>query len=73
MLRAVLIDGEGTFTVTVNSSRGKRTVKGNANEILKLRSPLRGNGFDIKISVEPKDADKARFRAVLFRFTEESE
>lgn len=73
MLRSVLIDGEGAFSVTVNSNRGKRTVRGSANEILKFRSPLRGNGFDIKISVEPQNADKARFRAVLFRFTEEKE
>ena len=71
MLRSVAIDGEGTFHVTVASNRGTRTVKGNANEALKLRSPLRGNGFDIKISVEPEGADKARCRAVLFRFTEE--
>lgn len=70
-LRAVVIEGEGKFGVTVTSGRGARTVKGNAGEILKLRSSLRGNGFDIKISIDPEDAESARIEAVQFRFTEE--
>ncbi|MDE6411109.1 MAG: hypothetical protein K2L02_01035 [Clostridia bacterium] len=73
MLRSIAIDGEGTFTIEISSNRGKCTVKGSANKILKLRSPVLGNGFDIKISVGQQEADKARFRAVLFRFTEEKE
>lgn len=71
MLRSVAVEGKGAFSVSVSSKRGSRTVRGNANEILKLRSPLRGNAFDLKISVDPAQADSARFCAVLFRFTEE--
>lgn len=73
MLRAVAIEGEGPFSVTVLSDNGKRTVKGNAGEVLKLRSPLRGNGFGLKITIDPADADTARFCAITFRFTEEDD
>ena len=73
MLRSIAVEGEGTFYITVTSNRGTRTVRGTANEALKLRSPLRGNGFAVRIGVEPASALKARFCAVLFRFTEEDE
>ena len=72
MLRSLAIEGEGAFTVTITSNRGSRTIKGNAWEVLKLRSPLRGNGFDIKISAAPKDADAVRFQAIRFCMTEEN-
>lgn len=73
MLRAVAIEGEGSFTVTVTSENGRRTVRGKANETLKLRSPLRGSGFDLKVAIDPADADAARFCTVIFRFTEEDD
>ncbi len=73
MLRAVLIEGEGEFRISVTSNRGTRTVSGKANEILKFRSPLRGYGFGLKIGVEPANAVEARFCAVHFRFTEDGE
>lgn len=72
-LRALVIEGAGRFSVTVRTSRGARTVRGNAGEILKLRSALRGNGFDLKISIDPEDAENARIAAVQFRFTEEKD
>lgn len=73
MLREVAIEGEGSFTVMVTSNRGTRTVRGKANETLKLRSPLRGGNFAVKICFQPADADKARFRALLMRFTEDKD
>lgn len=71
MLRAVAIEGEGAYRVTITSNRGQRTVKGRAGEVIKLRSPLRGNGFSLKICVDPADAYDMRFCAVQFRLTEE--
>ena len=72
MLRSIVIEGEGPFSVTITSNRGSRTLRGKAWEILKLRSPLRGNGFDIKISVALKDASSVRFQAIRLSLTEES-
>lgn len=71
MLRSVAIEGTGPFSVTVTSNRGSRTVKGNAWEVLKLRSPLRGSGFNIKINVAQADATKVRFQALRLSLTEE--
>lgn len=71
-LRAIAIEGEGRFCVIVRAQRGERTVRGNAGEIMKLRSALRGNGFDLKISIDPEDAENARIAAVQLRFTEEN-
>ena len=72
MLRALAIEGEGTFSVTVTSNRGSRTVNGSAGEVLKLRSPLRGNGFAITVSAADANAKETRFQAVQLRITEES-
>ena len=72
ILRSIAIEGEGTFSVCITSNRGRRTIKGNAGEELKLRSPLRGNKFNLKISVAIEDADSVRFRALQMYFTEES-
>lgn len=72
-LSEIAVDGEGAFCVSLTSARGTRIVKGRTNEILKLRSPLRGNGFDLKIAVAPEETDAARFRAILFRFKEEKD
>ena len=71
MLRSVMIDGEGSFSVTATSNRGSRTVKGKAGEELKFRSPLRGRGFDIKISMETASAQTARFKQLFLHITEE--
>lgn len=70
-LKAVAIEGEGAFRIDVSSNRGTRTVRGKANGALKLRSPLRGSKFDLRISVENGEEDEARFRAILLRFTED--
>jgi len=68
-LDAVAIEGEGNFTVTVKTRSGERTVTGDANTVLKLRSPLRGNGFSLHVRV---NTDNARFRAALLRLREEN-
>ena len=71
MLRSVLIDGEGEFSITITSNRGSRTVKGSAGEALKLRSPLRGNGYKLKVSIEG-EAQEARFIGLHLCLTEEN-
>ncbi len=68
-LDAVAIEGEGNFTVTVTTGTSERTVTGGAGTVLKLRSPLRGNGFSLHIGV---NSENARFHAVLLRFKEEN-
>ena len=72
MLRSLLIEGEGEFRVRITSNRGSRTVKGEAGKILKLSSPLRGNGFSLKIRFESDYAERVIFQAVQLRITEES-
>ena len=70
MLRRLCIEGEGSFSVSIRSNRGTRTVIGNAQEILKLRSPLRGYDFQITISATG-NAEEMRFKALQLQFTEE--
>ena len=70
MLRRLCVEGEGTFSVSIRSNRGTRTVTGSAQEILKLRSPLRGYDFQITISAAG-DAEEIRFKALQLQFTEE--
>ena len=71
-LRRIAIEGEGEFSVSITSKYGTRTVTGRAQEVLKLRSPLRGHGFDLKISAAGENADKVRFQAVSLQWTEEN-
>lgn len=66
---AVAVEGEGTFEVTLRSSRGERTVSGEARQVLKFRSPLRGNGYSV--TVKPVNAE-ARFVALSLRIREEN-
>ena len=69
-LYALALDGAGSFKVVVSSARGTRTATVQAGKPHRLRSPIRGSGFQVSVYALSSDAC---IRSIEFAYTEEDD